>query len=363
MTRKVERVDFLIARHDLHECRFVDEPTPALEPGQALLDVSAFGLTSNNITYAKFGEAMSYWGFFPAEDGWGRMPVWGFADVSASTVDELEPGTRVFGYLPPSSELIVTPARIDGQGFIDAAAHRAKLPPVYNSYANVQADPVYDAEHEDEQMLLRPLFFTSYLIDDFLAEADCFGAGTVILSSASSKTSSALAFLLSRRDGIDVIGLTSQRSSEYCRRIGVYDHVIGYDELDSLPTGRAVYVDMAGDAQVRSAVHTHYGEQLAHSAVVGATHHEQMGAVPESLPGARPTFFFAPERVSKRSAEWGRAEFERRLAEAWHPYLAWTASWLEIVHGHGPQELKAAYLDLLDGHIDPATAHVLTLRD
>jgi hypothetical protein len=120
---------------------------------------------------------------------------------------------------------------------------------------------------------------------------------------------------------------------------------------------------MAGDAHVRNAVHTHYGEQLAHSAVVGATHHEQMGAVPESLPGARPTFFFAPERVSKRSAEWGRAEFERRLAEAWQPYLAWTSSWLEIVHGHGPQELKAAYLDLLDGHIDPAKAHVLTLRD
>jgi hypothetical protein len=358
----VGRVDFLIARDELHECRFVDEPAPELEPGQALLSVSSFGLTSNNITYAKFGEAMSYWSFFPAEEGWGRMPVWGFADVSASTVDELEPGTRVFGYLPPSSELIVTPAHIDAHGFIDGAAHRAKLPPVYNSYAAVQADPVYDAEHEDEQMLLRPLFFTSYLIDDFLAEADCFGAGTVILSSASSKTSSALAFLLSRREGIDVIGLTSQRSGEFCRGIGVYDHLIAYDELDSLPAGRAVYVDMAGDAQVRTAVHTHYGEQLAHSAVVGATHHEQMGAVPESLPGARPTFFFAPERVSKRSAEWGREGFERRLADAWHPYLAWTSSWLEIVHGHGPQELKAAYLDLLDGQIDPAKAHVLSLH-
>ena len=102
-------MDFLIARDDLHSCRFDDEPPPQPADGQALLRVERFGLTSNNITYATFGEAMSYWNFFPAPDGWGRMPVWGFAQVSDSRVDELPTGTRVYGYLPPSSELIVQP--------------------------------------------------------------------------------------------------------------------------------------------------------------------------------------------------------------------------------------------------------------
>ncbi len=354
-------MDFLVAKDDLHRCRFSETEPPELEDGQALLAVDAFGLTSNNITYAMFGEAMSYWDFFPAEEGWGRVPMWGFAHVSASRHEQLEAGARVFGYLPPSTELLVNPARVDARGFTDASAHRARLPPAYNGYARVDADPVYDAAHEDAQMLLRPLFFTSYLIDDFLDESGIFGASTVVLSSASSKTSSALAYPLSLRDGIDVVGLTSARGAEFTRGLGVYDHVIAYDELDALPQGRAVYVDMAGDAAVRSAVHGHYGDELAHSAVVGATHHDQMGAVPDDLPGPRPTFFFAPDRVTKRSADWGRDGFEERLAEAWHPYVKWAEGWLEAIHASGPQALEGAYLDLLDGRIDPAKAHVLTL--
>lgn len=354
-------MDFLVAKADLHSCRFEDAPALEPEPGQALLRVDAFGLTSNNITYAMFGEAMSYWSFFPAEDGWGRVPVWGFAEVSASAVPELETGTRLFGYLPPSTELLVTPAHVSAHGFTDASAHRAALPPAYNRYARADADPLYDAEHEDEQMLLRPLFLTSYLIDDFLADSDFFSADTVVLSSASSKTASALAFQLSLREGVAVVGLTSSRSAEFARTLGVYDHVLAYDQLESLPQGRAVYVDMAGDAELRAGVHGHFRDELAHSAVVGATHHDRMGQVPDSLPGPRPTFFFAPDRVTKRAADWGADGLQRRMADAWHPYLAWACSWLEVIHGHGPDALQNAYLDLLDGRMDPATAHVLSL--
>ena len=354
-------MDFLVARDDLHRCRFEEGDPPALEPGQALLAVDSFGLTSNNITYAKFGEAMSYWSFFPAEDGWGRVPVWGFARVIASSHDAVDAGERVYGYLPPSSELVVTPARVDTRGFLDAAPHRARLPPAYNGYLNVNADPVYDADSEDQQMLFRPLFFTSYLIDDFLDDAGMFGADLALISSASSKTASALAFLLSRRAGIEVIGLTSSRSVEFARSLEVYDHLIAYGEEDSLPAGGAVYVDIAGDAELRNAVHGHYRDGLAHSAVVGATHHDRMGEVPASLPGPPPTFFFAPDRLAKRTEEWGREGLERRIAEAWQPFLEWTRGWLQVIHGKGPETLERAYLDLLDGRIDPAQAHVLSL--
>jgi hypothetical protein len=353
-------MDFLIARDDLHTCRFSDEPAAEPGPGQVLLGVSSFGLTSNNITYATFGEAMSYWDFFPAEPGWGRMPVWGFADVLESRADGLQEGARVYGYLPPSSTLLVSPVRIDERGFIDASPHRAALPGAYNGYTLSTGDPLYAADTEDQQMLLRPLFFTSYLIDDFLHERDFFGAPTVVLSSASSKTASALAFLLSRRESVQVVGLTSPRGAEYTRSIGVYDHVVTYDELDALPLGRAVYVDMAGDAGVRAQVHGHYGGDLAHSAVVGATHHDSMGGVPNGLPGPRPMFFFAPDRVAKRSADWGRQGLEEQIAQAWGPYLQWVAGWLKVIHGSGPDAIRSAYLDLLDGRIDPSQAHVLS---
>ena len=83
----------------------------ASRAGQALLRVDTFGLTANNVTYAVMGEAMSYWDFFPAEDGWGRVPMWGFAEVERSEADGVEPGTRVYGYLPPSSHLLVHPGQ------------------------------------------------------------------------------------------------------------------------------------------------------------------------------------------------------------------------------------------------------------
>jgi len=362
-------MDFLIARDDLHRTRFADSPPPELGPGQALLAVDAFGLTANNITYAVFGQAMSYWDFFPAEQGWGRMPVWGFAEVLDSRHEAVQVGTRVYGYLPPSSELVVTPGRVDERGFIDTAEHRSQLPPVYNSYARVEADPVYEADTEDQQMLLRPLFFTSYLIDDYLTDTGLFGASAAVLSSASSKTASALAFLLAGRPGVEVVGLTSSRSVGFTRALGVYDRVLAYEDLGELAhedLGElahedAVYVDMAGDAAVRDAVHEHYGERLAHSAVVGATHHASMGELPDSLKGPRPVFFFAPDQATKRTKEWGRAGLEQRVADAWRPYTEWTRGWLEVIHGRGPEDLERAYLDLLDGRIDPAQAHVLSI--
>jgi NADPH:quinone reductase-like Zn-dependent oxidoreductase len=354
-------MDFLVKRDDLHECRLDDTPRPAIEDGQALLEVSHFGLTSNNITYAMFGVAMNYWDFFPAPDGWGRVPTWGFATVRESRVEQLEPGMRVYGYLPPSSELIVQPVRVNENGFVDGSPHRATLPAAYNSYRAAATDPVYEAEREDQQMLLRPLFFTSYLLDDFLAEAELFGADTAVISSASSKTSSALAHLLSRRGGTTVVGLTSERSADFVKGLGVYDHVMHYGDAGQLPAGRAVYVDMAGDAAVRQAVHEHYGDELTHSAVIGATHHDKLGGVPDELPGPRPTFFFAPDRVAKRIADWGAQGLEAKLAEAWHPYVAWTDGWLEVVGGEGGEALEGAYLALLDGRIDAARADVLSL--
>ena len=354
-------MDFLIKRDDLHDCRVADAVVPEIETGQALLAVSSFGLTTNNITYAVMGEAMSYWGFFPAEEGWGRMPVWGFADVVASAHDAIEEGTRVYGYLPPSSHVVVTPDRVGAHGFTDGAPHRAELPPVYNRYERVDADPAYRADREDQQMLLRPLFYTSFLLDDFVADERFFEAAAVVISSASSKTAHGTAFLLSRRDGVEVIGLTSSRSRSFVEGLGVYDRVVAYDDLESLPRGTAVYLDLAGDADTRRAIHEHYGAGLAHSAVVGATHHDRVGASADPPPGPRPTFFFAPDRVAKRSADWGRDGLEQRLAEAWTPYVDWTDGWLEVVHERGPEAVQRTYLDLLDGRIDPAAGHVLSL--
>ena len=353
--------DFLVKRGDLRQCRIEESAAPELEPGQALLRVDRFGLTSNNVTYAVFGEAMSYWDFFPAEDGWGRVPMWGFAEVERSEVDGMESGTRLYGYLPPSSHLLVTPVDADERGFVDASPHRAALPSAYHRYLSTETDPFYRPDTEEIQMLLRPLFFTSFLIDDQLADEGLVERGPVAISSASSKTAIAAAFLLAQRQEAELIGLTSPRSAGFVEGLGIYDRVVPYEEIGSLERGPATFVDVAGDGVVRQAVHSHYGEGLIHSMAVGMTHWEDLGGGGPELPGPPPAFFFAPDRVVKRAGDWGRAGLESKVADAWHPFCQWTGGWLETIRGEGFDAVQRAYLDVLEGRVDPSRAHVLRL--
>jgi hypothetical protein len=357
--------DFLVKRDDFRECRVAEGDPPAPGPGQALLRVATFGMTSNNVTYAVFGEAMSYWDFFPtAEEGWGLLPTWGFAEVESSEAEGVEPGTRVYGYLPSSSHLLVTPADADGSGFVDAAPHKADLPSAYHRYLATGADPFYRADTEAIQMLLRPLFFTSFLIDDQLDDEGLTGRGPILISSASSKTAIAAAFLLARREGVELIGLTSPRNRDFVEGLGVYGRTVPYEEIASLEPGPATYVDIAGDGAVRHAVHSRFGDELAHSMAVGVTHWEDLGAGDGGeLPGPAPSFFFAPDRVAKRAEDWGRAGLEQRVAEAWQPFCEWIGERLEVIPGSGFEALERVYLEVVEGGVDPRTAHVISLTD
>jgi Protein of unknown function (DUF2855) len=354
--------DFLVKRDDLRQCRIAESDVPELDPGQALLRVDTFGLTANNITYAVMGEAMSYWDFFPAEDGWGRVPMWGFAKVERSEAEGVDPGARLYGYLPPSSHLVVTPADADERGFVDGSPHRAQLPSAYHRYLVSGTDPFYRPGIEEMQMLLRPLFYTSFLIDDQLDDDGLASRGPVVISSASSKTAIAAAFLLARREGTHLVALTSPRSAEFVEGLGIYGSTVTYDAISSLERGPATYVDMSGDGDVRRAVHSHYGDALAYSMAVGVTHWEELGAGGGGeLPGPTPTLFFAPDRVVKRSKDWGGPGLETRVADAWHPFCEWIGGWLEPIRGRGFEEVQHAYLDVLEGRVDPKTAHVLSL--
>ena len=80
---------------------------------------------------------MRYWECFPGPSRTGSigagLPVWGFGDV----VSPRHPGwpradrVRLF---PLGDELVVTPGRLDDQGFSDTAPHREAVPSVYARY-------------------------------------------------------------------------------------------------------------------------------------------------------------------------------------------------------------------------------------
>ena len=339
-----------------------------LSDGQVRVRIDAFALTANNITYAAFGEAMSYWQFFPTgEDGWGSIPVWGFGSVMQSMHPGVAVGERLYGYWPMASAAVLQPDRLSPERFTDAAAHRAELPAVYNQYFRTAADALYTAGTEDTQALLRPLFITSWLIDDFMADNAFFGAKTMLLSSASSKTAYGTAFQLAQREGIEVVGLTSASNKAFCESLGCYDRVLAYEELDSLPPDMpCVYIDFAGNGGLRHAVHTRFTD-LKYSASIGGTHVEQLAAsgAGKNTPGPRATLFFAPAQIKKRTAEWGGAEFGRRMVAAWHAFVAKVTApetpWLRAEHHHGAQAVEAAYADVLAGKGDPRIGRILSL--
>ena len=361
-------MDFEVDRADLHRTRAVDDSPGALREDAVRLRIDSFALTSNNITYAVFGDAMQYWNFFPASEAapesrsWGRVPVWGFAEVVESRVAPLEPGRRVYGYWPMSTELVVEAGRFDEGGFHDLAAHRRAMAGAYNRYSFTDTDPIYRPDREAHQMVLWPLFFTSFLIDDFLADNDRFGASTVVVSSASSKTAIGAAFLLADRAGLRVVGLTSEGNADFVRNLGCYHDTVTYSDVERLPDGDAVYVDIAGNLDVRAAVHAHYGDRLRYSMVVGGTHWDHEANVHAEGVGPKPVFFFAPSQIAKRTKEWGASTLDDRVGEAWGRYSAWVDGWIVFERCNGPEQVEAAYRALLVARVDPRTGYVCSMR-
>jgi len=353
-------MDFIVDRKQWRECEFIAAEPPEPQSGQVVFRVDHFALTANNISYALAGDALDYWAFFPAPEGRGRIPVMGYGEVLRSRRDGVSEGERFFGFFPMSTHLAID-AQAAGGNLIDAAPHRAGHAPAYRQYVRSTEDPIYTSETEFQIVLLRGLFMTSFLVDDFLADNAHFGAETLVVSSASSKTSIALAFQASRRGEVRVVGLTSPRNADFVNSLGFYDQVLPYAEISALPADvPTVFVDMAGNTDVVRTLHRHLGDALKHNCVVGATHWDRSGPG-EALPGPKPEFFFAPAQIVKRSNDWGGAVFQERLGEGWKRFCTASDGWLRVQRGRGPEALRRVYLETLDGRTSPADGHVLSL--
>ncbi|WP_010462830.1 DUF2855 family protein [Acidovorax radicis] len=356
----------LVRQDNLATTRLSAAEDSALTEGQVHVRVDSFALTSNNITYAALGDMLNYWQFFPTgEPGWGIVPVWGFGTVTGSLHPDVAVGERLYGYWPMGTQAVLSPHRANAAGFSDGAPHRAGLHAVYNHYLHTSTDPLYRTDNEDVQALLRPLFITSWLIDDFLEDQQFFGAQRMLLSSASSKTAYGTAFQLAQREGIEVIGLTSPGNVAFCESLGCYSRVVTYDALESQLDGAtpSVYIDFAGSVGLRQRIHAHF-TGLSYSCSVGASHVQDLGGAGQ-LPGPRPVMFFAPAQVKKRHTDWGAQGLNDRLVAAWNQFSAavQTAStpWLVVQHHTGPEATQALFAAVLAGSGDPRAGHIATM--
>ncbi|TFZ06520.1 DUF2855 family protein [Ramlibacter henchirensis] len=356
----------LIRKDRLDDTRLRTDTDAALAQGQVRVAPDLLALTANNITYAAFGDSMDYWRFFPSgEEGWGVLPVWGFGRVAQSMHPGVAVGERLWGYWPLADSAILSPDRLTAAGFRDAAPHRSGLHAVYNRYARCNQDPFWREDTEAAQALLRPLFSTSWLIDDFMADNGFFGARRLLLSSASSKTAYGTAHRLALRGGIEVIGLTSSAHRGFCEGLGCYSRVLAYEALEEVPAREpCVYIDFAGNTDLRRRIHERFGNQLRYSCAVGGTHVDRLGGG-AGLPGPRPELFFAPAQAKKRQSEWGEQELQQRILTGWNDFLQrvlGSEPWLRVEQHRGMQDAQATYAQMLSGRADPAVGHVLRPR-
>ena len=183
-------------------------PEPA--DGEAVLRVDRVGMTANNVTYAVLGDVVPLLGVLP---GRARARGAGAAvglrrggrvrgrtasrSVSASTATCRPRATSSCG--PAGSTRRGLPRRQPSTG--------AALPSPYNAYALTTGDPAYEADREDLQVLFRPLFFTSFMLADQLADDESTAPGRWCCRRRRARRRTATAFLL-RGAGAEVVGLT-----------------------------------------------------------------------------------------------------------------------------------------------------------
>ena len=351
-----------VKRDSLAETQMVDLPDAPLAEGAVRLTIQSFAVTANNVTYAVIGDMFQYWNFFPATDGWGVVPMWGHAIVTQSNCPEIAVGERVYGYLPTATTLDVIPGKISAGGFTDMAQHRQPMSPFYNQYSRLAADPEHDPAHEDARMIFGPLFKTGFLIADFYQRNDWFGAHALIMTSASSKTAMALAHCAKLvSPAVRRIGLTSAANSAFVAASGLYDQVIAYDAIGSLPVQPAVSVDFAGNAAVLRAIHGHFANDLRFSSTVGMTHVAARAGEGTPLPGPQPQLFFAPTEALETIKVLGPAGFAEAVGGAWASFIADTSRFVRVAHHSGLAAARDVFLKTLAGDQSPETGIVIRL--
>ena len=350
----------LVDQSDITQTSMDERPPATLEEGQARLHLRRFALTANNVTYAATGFVIGYWKFFPSGvEGKGLVPVWGFAEVVESRSDHLAVGERLYGFFPLAEQLVMSPEAAGSNVIVDAAEHRANLPPVYNRYVRSRDKGLRD---EGLQSLLQPLLATSYLLCDWLEDNEFFNAEQVIVGSASSKTGLGLCKFLAELSPrpVRIVGLTSAGNRAFVESLGACDSVVSYEDIELLDKVPSVYVDMAGNGAVKARLHSHLDTVLRHSSAVGTSHWDQFQPK-QALAGPKPEFFFAPSQIEKRRADWGPGVIEGKISEAWKRIARDAETWLDLCNHEGLEASLVVYDALARGKANPRDGHVITL--
>ena len=339
----------------------ITQPLPPLPQGSVRLKVESFAVTANNVTYAVIGDMFGYWNFFPAGiEGQGIVPMWGHGVVEASHHPDISVGERVYGYLPMGTHLDVIPGNVSAGQFTDTTDYRQPMSVFYNQYSRLNADPEHDPAREAQRMIFGPLFKTGFLIEAMMRRESWFGARQVVMTSASSKTSMALASVAKAKSpDVKRVGLTSAGNVGFVEQTGLYDQVIAYGDVATLAAVPSVSADFAGNAGVLRSIHETLGDALKYSCTVGVTHIGARSGSADPLPGPAPILFFAPDHATATIKELSPRGFGEAVAASWVAFVGQTDGVVHVAQRDGLSAAVEAFIATVKGEADPAVGYVV----
>lgn len=362
-----------------------------------------------------------------------------------SSHKRIDTGERVYGYFAPTRYLLlpISPSDVNKYSFFVSRPHfprgECRYPFIhthihlivwmsdrrpYNQIIRCKTDPQYDQapDIEDLTMIYRPLFWTSFWCEDWLAASTFHGGSSCfIISSASSKTAFCLAYLIRKRfyqgtasPSLNIVGLTSLKNLGFTRSLGLYDTVIDYGELPTLfesvikDEKSCVYVDVAGNdalnAQIRSSFSSH-SVKLAAEIILGLTNLSPASpaassftwtqntplldasrltdTLPQSVSSSNsrpilspsnssiatvnalpvPVQFFMPEWLAIRRTQLSVAQITTMQADAWEALLRDGRTWISIERTLGGENVRHAFEEIEKDGVGPERGLVWSMWD
>ena len=99
--------------------------------------IDKFAVTANNVSYCLGGEGL-YWSFYPADEQWGVVPVWGVGTVVESNNVGRARGNPFARFLPHGGRDRVASAEEKTTSSLSRLQSIVKhCPGLYSEYGNV----------------------------------------------------------------------------------------------------------------------------------------------------------------------------------------------------------------------------------
>eukprot|EP01118_Nematostelium_gracile_P017348 TRINITY_DN737_c0_g1_i1.p1 TRINITY_DN737_c0_g1~~TRINITY_DN737_c0_g1_i1.p1 ORF type:complete len:369 (-),score=99.60 TRINITY_DN737_c0_g1_i1:57-1109(-) len=337
--------DHFVEKKNFHNQIFRDGIDASSEIGEKeiLLRLDLFTLTANNVTYGVVGDLL-YWHFYPADQPeLGRIPIWGYAVVVKSNVDQVKEGERLFGFFPISTYFKLKVDVVEPTLLMEISDHRKQIPFVF--YHRIKR---VSLKTRDEEYMgaISGLVESSFLF----AESGYVPPSTnVYITSASSKTGLGLSLALKGK--AKTIGITSASNVESVKAFGTYDEIITYDQLEShQPTGDSIVVDFFGDEKTSDKLRSILKDNLKKFYTFGATHWD---AEKDSKPREGTEQIMAPALYPALAKKYGRQGYEDKFNQFSDQFSQKFKQYVTIELGKGREAIKEGFEKLLNGQVKP----------